>query len=108
MTKRFLIRPRAVRDIDDHAAYLSRNASMQVANRFLEKLAETLMRIWNTPEMGSPWESSKKELDGLRFRIPRRFKNHVIFYFETDESVEIVRVLQASRDLEKRLLEMDE
>ena len=108
MAKRFLIRPRAVQDIDNHAEYFSRNANLLVANRFIERLAETLMLIWSTPEIGSPWESNRKELEGLRFWIPRRFKNHVIFYFETDESVEIVRVLQASRDLEKRLLEIDE
>jgi plasmid stabilization system protein ParE len=71
-------------------------------------LAEVMMRIQEMPELGSPWESNVPTLQGLRFRIPRRFKNHVVFYRVTDDCIDIVRVLHGSRDLEKRLQEFDE
>lgn len=102
------IRPRAVRDMDEQAAYLAQHASEAVAARFLEMLAELMARILEMPEAGPKWESAVPALQGLRFRTPRKFRKHLVFYRITDQSIEIVRVLHGSRDLEEHLQESDE
>lgn len=105
MSAHFVIRPRAVRDIDDHTEYLARNASVNVALRFQQMLEELLADIKAFPEMGAPWESTDATLTGMRYRILRRFNNHVVFFRTTDDHIEIVRVLHASQDLETHLRE---
>jgi toxin ParE1/3/4 len=108
MIGRLTIRPLAIRDIDAHASYLAQHASEAVASRFLEMLASLMLRILETPELGPRWESDAPALQGVRFRNPRKFRNHLVFYRLTDDCIEIVRVLHGSRDLEKHLLESDD
>jgi toxin ParE1/3/4 len=59
------------------------------------------------PGLGSPWESDLERLQEVRYCIVTRFKYHVVFYREIGDAVEIVRLLHASRDLEKCLQESD-
>ncbi len=100
MIGQLTIRPQAVRDIDAHASYLARHASDAVASRFLGMLASLMLRILETPELGPRWESDSPALQGLRFRSPRKFRNHLEFYRVTDDCIEIERVLHGARDLE--------
>lgn len=105
MIGRLAIRPRAVRDIDEQAAYLARHASEAVAVRFLGVLAEVMLRIMEMPELGPKWESDVPALRDLQFWIPKKFKNHMVFYRVAGDCIEIVRVLHGARDLERYLQE---
>jgi toxin ParE1/3/4 len=108
MERRLVIRPQAVRDIDGHSEYLALNRGERVAERFQQMVEEKLTEISEMPELGSIWESAAANLQGIRFRTLRRFRNHVVFYRVTDHGVEIVRLLHASQNLEERLQESDE
>jgi toxin ParE1/3/4 len=105
MPSRLKIRPRAIWDIDDHAEHLARFASDAVAERFHRAVEEAITHITAMPEAGSPWESENGSLLSLRFRPLHRFKNHVLFYRLADDTVEIVRLLHSSQNLEKYLEE---
>ena len=108
MAGHLLIRPQAAWDLDDHAMYLGINASPTIANRFQRMVEKTFAQILDAPELGSPWESSQEALQGVRFRLVHRFKNHVVFYRVIKENVEIVRVMHGSQDLKRHLEETDE
>ena len=102
------IRPHAAWDLDDHAEYLALYASVSVANRFHTMIEKAFNEIIAAPELGSPWESPQEKLQGLRFRLVQRFKNHVVFYRITGRCIEIVRVLHGSQNLEQHLEEAAE
>ncbi len=108
MSRRLVMRPQAVRDLDEQIAYFVVNASKAVAIRFAHMANETIEMIMEMPELGAPWESDAAKLQGLRYRMMKRFKRHVVFYRVTDEAIEIDRILRGSRNLEQYLLEIDE
>jgi toxin ParE1/3/4 len=64
---------------------------------------KTLNFLATFPDSGSPWESGKAELQGVRFQNVRGFRNHLIFYRVTEVGVYIMRVIHASRNIEKQL-----
>ena len=102
------MRPQAVRDIDSQAEYLAIHAGESVAHHFHGMVEETIANVLTAPESGAPWESDSPRLRELRYRIVRRFKNHVVFYRVTNDAVEIVRLLRGAQDLEQCLEENDE
>lgn len=95
-------RPAARSDLVAHFDYLGRSSTAR-ARRFLRAAEETMQRIAETPEAGSPWESADPTLAGLRCWPVRRFKNHFIFYRPVPGGVEVVRVLHAAQDIEHTL-----
>ncbi len=90
--------PRVVRDLTDHYVFLGQD-NPNVAERFLAAADETFEQLARMPEVGSPRDSGRSELSGLRmFRI-RGFERHLVFYRPIEGGVEIVRVLHSVRDL---------
>ena len=108
MARRLQIRPQAAADIDDQVWYFTLHASERVAERFQEMLHKTFARIEADPELGAPWESEHALLDGIRYWLVQKFKFNVVFYRVSTETIDIVRVLHASQDLDICLLETDE
>ena len=91
--------PRAKADILDLAEFLARS-SLAVAERFIDAAEASIQDLILMPEMGNPWETENPRLRGLRYRPVKGFKNHLVFYRVTAESIDIVRVLHATRDLD--------
>jgi plasmid stabilization system protein ParE len=119
MTRRLQIFPLAATDIDDQKEYLAVHASEKVANRFQEMLRKTFAWIEECPEAGAPWESNHPLLEGIRYRMVDRFRRkalpevkhlpwEVAFYRVRIDSIDVIRVLHTSQDLEKILLEFND
>jgi toxin ParE1/3/4 len=70
----------------------------------VETTARQLARM---PGMGTPWESDKPGLAGMRFFPVTKFRNHLLFYRPIESGIELVRVLHGARDLDA-LLDEDE
>lgn len=51
--------------------------------------------------MGAVREFKCPELIGLRSWSIRAFENYLIFYFQTEAGIDVVRVLHGARDLER-------
>jgi plasmid stabilization system protein ParE len=76
------------------------DGSIDAALRFLERAEQTINGLALFPESGGPFASSVPELAGLRTKLVKDFPNHVVFYIERDDSIEVVRVLRSGQDMD--------
>lgn len=98
-------RARADADVDeaiDH--YLA--GSADVALGFVDALEVAYRAIRRTPSIGPPRNAHALNLPGLRFWPCRRY-SYLIFYVEYADRIEAWRVLHASRDLPRWLVDDD-
>ena len=102
MTARILRRPKAAQDAEDIADYIAAD-SLEAAARLLEEAEATINGLAAYQSSGSPFDSDHPELANLRFRRVKGFPNHVIFYVEHTQAIEVVRILHGARDVESEL-----
>jgi toxin ParE1/3/4 len=95
----YVVKPKADLDLDEHADYLARNASLEVALRFLASAKETFSVLALQPNIG--WRS-RLNLASLKsvkvFRV-NDFERMLILYRPLENGVEILRVVHGSRKL---------
>lgn len=103
MGNRYLLRPKADRDLDDQADYLADVASPEVAHRFLVAAHETFALLANQPRMG--WRSKLRHPQLSQMRIFRvsRFERTLILYLPNADGIEVLRVVHGSRNLQALL-----
>ena len=99
----YRVLPAADRDLDDQAAHLAAEASLETALRFYDAASFTFGKIAQMPGMGEPWKSANPRLAGLRVHRVEGFTKHLIFYRPADDGVEIIRVLHGARDIDSVL-----
>ena len=102
MTKSIVITPKASADVDEHFTYLAEE-NLEVALLFFDSVRQTFAQIARMPGIGSSYPVENPRFQGLRKWSVKGFKQYLIFYFEQDECIEIMRVLYARRDLEQVL-----
>jgi len=98
MTKRIIIRPKASQDLDDHFAYIAEN-NLEAALRLFDSARTTIAQIAKMPGIGSPYPVENPRLQGLRKWAVKDFRRYLIFYFERDDAIEVVRILYATQDI---------
>ncbi len=91
-------RQQAERDLVDCFVYLAENASIDVAERFLENSETSFNELALNPLMGSPLILRNPKLTGMRKWRVRDFNNILVFYMPRNDGVSIVRVLHAAQD----------
>ncbi|MEH1920614.1 type II toxin-antitoxin system RelE/ParE family toxin [Nostoc sp.] len=105
MTKRIVITPKASLDIDEYFAYIAQE-NPDTALLFFDSVRETVAQLARMLGMGSRYPLENLRLQGLRKWAVKGFKKYLIFYFERDESIEVVRILYAGKYIE-RILEQE-
>ena len=104
--KRILRTPAARIDAVEIAVFLGTEASVDVANRFLDAIESAYEQLAKMPQLGSRYRTTNPALEHVRkWRVPD-FPNHLIFYRPIKSGVEVVRVLHGARGL-GRLLDED-
>lgn len=98
MTKRIAIRPRASQDIDDHYRFIAQG-NPDAALRFFDAVRVTIAQIARMPGIGGLYPVKQSDLQGIRKWAVKGFKRYLIFYFDRDEAIEIIRILYASQDI---------
>lgn len=98
MIRRIAITPRASLDLDGQFAYIAKD-NLDVALRFFDSARQTFMQLAQNPGIGSPYEVSNTRLVGLRKWSVRGFEKYLIFYLTSDDSIEVVRILHAAREI---------
>jgi len=99
MSVNVVVRPRARIDIVELAAYIGKD-SVAAANRLMDACETTFDFLAKMPKMGANYPTKNPPLASLRaFRI-KGFPNHVAFYLEREDGIEIVRVVHGARDIE--------
>lgn len=98
MTKRIIISPRASQDLDDHFAYVGEN-NLEAALQFFDSARLTIAQLSRMPGIGSLYSVENPRLQGLRKWAVKGFRKYLIFYFERDDAIEVVRILYATQDI---------
>ena len=93
---RLLIKPEAESDLDEIWWHIAQD-SPHNADRFLERIQERCLALADFPQMGTSRDELKAGLRG------QPVGNYLIFYFPLEDSVDIVRVIHGSRDIENLL-----
>ena len=104
MSGRYLLSPKADRDLDDQAFYLAAEASVEVGHRFLVSAHETFALLATQPEMGWRLHLQHPDLIQLRVFPISHFENILLLYLPRNDGVDILRVVHGSRDLRTLLL----
>jgi toxin ParE1/3/4 len=91
-------RERANREVDGAIAYYLSEASDEVARGFVGALERAYRQISRRPASGSSRFAFELGLPGLRSWPLRRFP-HLVFYLETNDCIDIWRVLHSARDI---------
>jgi toxin ParE1/3/4 len=101
MARRILKREAAARDLTAQWVWYAENATIDVADRYLAAVDETLQLLATHPEAGYELTSPKAELTGIRrFSAGGGFEKTLLFYFPLEDGIDLVRVLHGSRDLD--------
>ncbi|MFN3946231.1 MAG: type II toxin-antitoxin system RelE/ParE family toxin [Allosphingosinicella sp.] len=99
MTAKPVLRRRAARnDIIAASDHYEDEAGADIARRFLGAVEEAIGKLGERPGAGSPRLGEALGMPRLRSRPVDRFP-YLIFYEESGDRVEIVRVLHTKRDL---------
>jgi toxin ParE1/3/4 len=98
MTRRIILRPKTSQDLDSHFAYIAEN-NVETALQFFDSARSTIAQLARMPGMGSPYPVENSRLQGLRKWAVKGFKQYLIFYFERDDAIEVVRILYAAQDI---------
>ncbi len=107
MRRKVRIRPLALADLAEQGAYLA-GTSTRTALRFYRAAESTFAQLLAMPGIGPECTSDDPRLENLRrWRIPG-FGKHVVFYRQTTDGIEVVRVLHGARNIWAILEEMAE
>jgi toxin ParE1/3/4 len=102
------IRPREAVDhqLAEHYEYIAQD-KVEPAERFLVVAAESFERLAQWPEIGLPWKSNRPTHRGLRYYpMPAPYRSYLIFYRSTEQTLDVIAVLHAARDLQDAISEL--
>lgn len=93
-------------DFDQQYRWYLREASEEVAERFLAAVLATLRSLAGLPDLGRRRKFRHPALRDLRsLRVNPPFEKILIFYRVTDDKLEAWRLMHGARDLPRRLVE---
>ena len=109
MSLRSSISGRAEAGLTHQYRWYFANASVEVADRFLEGFDATVKKLALQPGLGRRRRFRAEELAGIRsFPVSRPYGVQLIFYRSSGDVLSIERVMHGARDLPRRLLEPPE
>jgi toxin ParE1/3/4 len=98
MNRRILITEDANLDLHEHFSYLAQN-NRDRAFDFFDATRQTFATLARMPGMGQQYESEEEDVVNIHKWTVKGFKNYLIFYRYDDETLEILRIIFATRDL---------
>lgn len=96
---------RAEQDLTLQYRWYLENADLDVAERYLQAVHETILKIAERPDLGTRRRFQASELTDIRsIQVKKPFDRHLLFYMVGDP-LRIERVMHGARDHPNRLLE---
>ena len=92
MNRRYFINILATQDLKEIVNYFTVN-NIEAGEQFFQKFDRRCEQLINFPSMGRSYAEIRPDLRGLPF------DGYIIFYRVLDDGVEILRVINARRDL---------
>ncbi len=106
MSKPVVPRVLAEDDLDRGVDYYVMAASTDVAVDFLNDFENAVAYISQFPATGSPKYGYEPSLAGIRFWPLKKFP-YLIFYIETEDQIDVWRVMHGSMDITAELHDPD-
>ena len=104
MPRNININPAALDELTDIVNYFHTNASVRVAERFVDHVRKCFNDLAKMPELGAAVPVRRPVLAGIRCcSVKRPFQKYLVFYRFSEEVIEIVHVLHGSRDTDSIL-----
>jgi toxin ParE1/3/4 len=94
-------RPRARLDLLEQFVYFGEQASVELAERYLDAVGHTCLQLVKHPFSGTLYDSGISRLEGMRRFPVSRFDNWLIFYLPHENGIDVIRVLHGARDLDR-------
>ncbi len=100
MAEQYTVVPRrlATQDLRDAAAHDAAQVDAATARRFIDAAEQAFTLIAQQPGIGSPRYAAELDWPGLRTHPVQRFP-YLIFYLESADHLDVLRVLHAHRDI---------
>jgi toxin ParE1/3/4 len=96
------LRALAAVDLEAAASYYRDEAGEQTALRFIDEVQDAFALISSGPGIGSLRYSYELDIPALRAFPIKRF-DHAVFYLETDDVIDVWRILHTRRDITEAL-----
>ena len=96
------VTPAAEIDLADIWLYTAED-NPQAADRVFEAAQTTFDTLLGQPKLGTIFESNRKKLKGIRFFPISNHPKYIIYYRETSDGIEVIRVLHSRMLKEGRL-----
>ena len=93
----FRFRPKAINDLERIAAYTFEQWGEQQEREYTKLIEQSVLRICENPRIGPSYDAI---YPGLRRHL---VGSHILFYLVTDSTIEIVRILHSSMDVDSHL-----
>lgn len=94
MTKQFIVSPDAKQDLDDIWEYYAER-DLAYAKKLLTEISKKFSLLVQYPEIG------RERNDLILYMRSFAVKDYLIFYLPISDTIEILRVVKASRNLAK-------
>jgi toxin ParE1/3/4 len=92
----------ALRDLEDKVAFIRKNSPIS-SLRFFHAVQKTAQLLLQFPKLGSLYDEQNPEFADVRWFNVSRFKKFLIFYKETDDGIEVFRLLHSAQDIPRIL-----
>lgn len=99
MTFEIRKKPQAERDIEECFVFIGED-NLDIAVHFLVAVEDSIELLCQNPFLGSVREFDNSRISNIRMILVKNFHNYQIYYTVGKETIEIVRVLHGSRDLQ--------
>jgi toxin ParE1/3/4 len=94
---RVVLERHAEEDFTGHADHIARDHPA-VALVFIDAVERSLASLADMPEIGSPRAFRHSRLEGIRMWPVPEFRNYLIFYRITGDTIQVLRILHAAQD----------
>ncbi len=93
-------RPQAERDIEECFVYIAED-NLDTAVYFLVAVDDSIEQLAQFPLLGKQSEFQNKQFQNMRMWKVKGYEKYLIFYIadEIEETIDVIRVLYASRDI---------
>lgn len=99
MKRRIKIRPTAIADIDREAINIASYSGVDAGLRFYDACQECFELLASQPNLGVRRDFGFSILTDMRLWKPKGFDDYLIFYRPSKSGIEVLKVVQGSRDL---------
>ncbi len=100
MSREIFKRPQAERDIEECFVFIAED-NLDTGVFFLVAVEESLEQLAKFPLLGKPRDFADKRFQNIRMWRVKGYEKYLIFYQAMETTIEVIRVLHGSRDIEE-------